>query len=208
LLPLASFLEAAVATVVCLTLARETASGQSGAISIGSIVGHLYIHPFRKLWKAYRYLCRNAYRWNAYRYLCRQCVNRCVLMYRSVLRPVWRGSSSFAESAKLLGISNALVPFWPRWSGAPEICDDELFIGGEAYALSGTGQGGAGRSDVSSLTFRRPSLAGSGVGKLAACWRIIAGGRAVRDAVYWCELCPTNANTAPVTPTVSARIAI
>jgi hypothetical protein len=54
-----------------------------------------------------------------------QCVNRCVLMYRDVLRPVWRASSSFAASAKLLGISNALVRFviWPRSSGAPEICE-------------------------------------------------------------------------------------
>jgi hypothetical protein len=132
-------------------------------------------------------------------------------MYRDVLRPVWRASSSFAAFAKLLGISNALVRFviWPGWSGAPEICDDELFIGGEAYASSGTGQGSAACSGVSALTFRRPSLAGSGVGKLAACWVIIAGGRAVRDAVY--EGCPSKANTAPapaVAPTVSARIGI
>ena len=116
-------------------------------------------------------------------------------MYRDVLRPVWRASSSFAAFAKLLGISNALVRFviWPGWSGAPEICNDELFIGGEAYASSGTGQGSAACSGVSALTFRRPSLAGSGVGKLAACWVIIAGGRAVRDAVY--EGCPSKANT-------------
>jgi hypothetical protein len=164
----------------------KTVSGQCGAISIGSIVGYLYIQPLRKLWNAYRYLRQSAYRWNAYRYLCRQCINRCVLMYRDVLRPVWRAPSSFAASAKLPGISNALVRFviWPRWSGAPEICDDGPFIGGEAYASSGTGQGGAACSGVSSPTFRRPSFTGSGVGKLAACWIIIAGGRAARDAVY------------------------
>jgi hypothetical protein len=77
----------------------------------------------------------------------------------------------------------ALVRFviWPGWSGAPEIFDDELFIGGEAYASRGTDQGGAACSGVSPL---RPSLAGSGVGKLAACWMIIAGVGAVRDAVY------------------------
>src|SRR5262249_20823679 len=95
--------------------------------------------PFRKLWNAYRYLCQNAYRWNAYRYLCCRWVNRCVtLMYRNVLRPVWRASSSFAAPAKLLGISQALVRFviWPRGSGAPAICNDGLFIG-EAYATIG-----------------------------------------------------------------------
>src|SRR5262249_38751011 len=107
-------------------------------------------------------------------------------MYRDVLRPVWRASSSFAATAKLLGISNVLVRFviWPWWSGASEICDDRLFIGGEAYASRATGQGGAACSGASSVTFRRPSLAGSGVGKLAACWIIIAGVGAVRDELY------------------------
>src|SRR5262249_3484572 len=103
-------------------LAAQVCGNLGDAILKLSIVGHLYIQPFRKLWNAYRYLCQNACRWNAYRYLCCQCVNGCVLMYREVLRPVWRASSSLAATAKLLGISNALVRFviWPRWPGGPE----------------------------------------------------------------------------------------